>query len=159
MSIYATLWSIQIRDPASPWTSPRWVEVTAQAVPPHIGSPTPGCGYETGDPYADFLPPPVETDESGQAPYDRAVVFVTDDSRKGTARNGQEYADPLLVLTGEEYAKMPFQVLLDRLQEAVRSGPRVVNSERNLLGAGQWRTHVVGQLPHARSVRTAKVEP
>jgi hypothetical protein len=126
MSIYATIWSIQIRDSATSWTSPRWVEVTAQSVPPHIGSPTLGCGYESGDPYADFLPPPVETDESGQAPYDRAVVFVTDETRKGTARNGQEYLDPLLVLSGEEYAKMPFQVLLDRLQEAVRSGPRVV---------------------------------
>ena len=126
MSIYATLWSIQIQDPASPFTSPRWVEVTAQAVPPHIGSPTPGCGCEDGDPYSDFLPPALETDESGEAAYDRAVVFVTDETRKSTARNGQEYVDPLLVLTGEEYARMPFQVLLDRLQEAVRSGPRVV---------------------------------
>ena len=126
MSIYATLWSIQIQDPASSFTSPRWVKVTAQAVPPHIGSPTPECGYEAGDPYADFLPPPVETDEVGQAPNNRAVVFVTDETPKGTARNGQEYVDPLLVLTGEEYAKMPFQLLLDRLQEAVRSGPRVV---------------------------------
>ena len=126
MSIYATLWSIQIQDPASPLTCPRWVKVTAQAVPPHIGSPTPGCGYEDGDPFADFLPPPVETDESGQASHDRAVVFVTGETRKGTARNGQEYVDPLLVLTGEVYAKMPFQILLDRLQEAVRSGPRVV---------------------------------
>jgi hypothetical protein len=126
MSIYATLWTIQIQDPASPFTSPTWVTVTAQAVPPHIGSPTPGCGYEDGDPYADFLPLPVETDETGEAPYNRAVVFVTEDTRKGTARSGQEYVDPLLVLTGEEYAKMPFQVLLNRLQEAVRSGPRVV---------------------------------
>ena len=126
MSIYATLWTIQIQDPASSFTSPRWVEVTAQGVPPHIGSPTPGCGYEGGDPYADFLPPPVETDESGEAPYDRAVVLVTDGTRKGTARNGQEYVGPLLVLTGEEYTRMPFQVLLNRLQEAVRSGPRVV---------------------------------
>ncbi|MBC8869800.1 MAG: hypothetical protein H8E44_10300 [Planctomycetes bacterium] len=126
MSIYATLWSIQIQDPVSPFTCPKWVEVTAQAVPPHIGSPTPGCGYEDGDPYGDFLPPPVETDESGQAPYDRAVVFVTEETRKGTARNGQEYVEPLLVLTGEEYTEMPFQVLLDRLKEAVRSGPTVV---------------------------------
>lgn len=126
MSIYATLWSIQVQDPASPFTSPRWVEVTAQAVPSHIGSPTPGCGYEEGDPYADFLPPPVEADESGEAPYHRAVVFVTDETRKGTQRNGQEYVKPLLVLTGEEYARMPFEALLDRLQEAVRSGPRVV---------------------------------
>ena len=90
-----------------------------------VSGSTAGCGYEAGDPYVDFVPPPLETDGDGQAPYDRAVVFVTDETKKGTARNGQEYVDPLLVLTGEEYAKMPFQVLLDRLQETVRSGPRV----------------------------------
>src|SRR5216117_3315610 len=55
-----------------------WVTVIAQGVPPHIGSPTPGCGYEDGDPYAAFLPPPVETDENGEAEYLRAVVFVTE---------------------------------------------------------------------------------
>ena len=74
MSIYATLWSIQVQDPASdaPLTKPRWVKVTAQAVPPHIGSPTPGCGYENGDLYAAFLPPPIETDEEGkQAEFNR----------------------------------------------------------------------------------------
>lgn len=59
MSIYATLWSIKVQDPAAPFTNPRWVKATAQAVPPHIGSPTPGCGYETGDPYSAFLPPPL----------------------------------------------------------------------------------------------------
>ena len=126
MSIYATLWSIQVQDPASPFTNPRWVTVTAQAVPPHIGSPTPGCGYEDGDPYADFLPPSVTTDEMGSAEYNRAVVFVTDETKKGTERSGQEYVHPLLVLTGEEYAKMPFEELLHRLEEAIRSGPRVV---------------------------------
>ena len=91
MSIYATLWSIQVQDPAAPLTNPRWVAVTAQAVPPHIGSPTPGCGYENGDPYAHFLPPPIETDEMGNAEYNRAVVFVTDETKKGTERSGQEY--------------------------------------------------------------------
>jgi hypothetical protein len=126
MSIYATLWSIQIQDPAHSPLDPRWVEVTAQAVPPHIGSPTSGCGYETGDPYGDFLPPPVETDEDGQAKHYRAVVFITNETRKGTARSPQEYVDPLFVLTGVEYAEMPFQVLLERLQEAVRSGPHVI---------------------------------
>ena len=30
------------------------------------------------------------------------------------------------MLSGEEYAKMPFQTLFDKLEEAVRSGPRVV---------------------------------
>jgi hypothetical protein len=115
------------------------VKVTAQAVPAHIGSPTPGCGYEDGDPYADFLPPPVETDEDGEADYHRAVVFVTDETRKGTARNGQEYIHPLLVLTGEEYAKMPFQTLLERLEEAVRSGPRVVVEFLD----SQGETHII----------------
>jgi hypothetical protein len=126
MSIYATLWSIQVQDSAAPLTNPRWVTVTAQAVPPHIGSPTPGCGYEDGDPYVDFLPPPIETDEMGSAKYNRAVVFVTDETKKGTERSGQEYVNPLLVLTGEEYAKMSFDELLHRLEEAIRSGPRVV---------------------------------
>ena len=31
MSIYATLWTIQIQDPASSFTSPKWVKVTARA--------------------------------------------------------------------------------------------------------------------------------
>ena len=107
-------------------TNPRWVTVTAQAVPPHVGSRTPGCGYEDGDPYAAFLPPPVDTDETGHAEHNRAVVFVTGETKKGTERSGQEYVNPLLVLTGEEYAKMPFEELLRRLEEAIRSGPRVV---------------------------------
>lgn len=126
MSIYATLWSIKIQDPAHSTLDPKWVEITAQAVPPHIGSPTPGCGYEDGDPYADFLPPPVKTDEEGQAEFDRAIVFVTNETKKGTDRSGQEYVDPLLVLTGEDYSKMPFHALLESLQEAIQSGPRVV---------------------------------
>jgi hypothetical protein len=126
MSIYATLWSIQIQDPASPSSMPRWVTVTAQAAPPHIGSPTPGCGYEAGDPYGDFLSPPVYTNEHGEAEYNRAVVFITDSTKKGTAGSGQEYVDPLLVLSGDEYAQMPFQTLLDKLEEAICSGPRVV---------------------------------
>lgn len=83
MSIYATLWSIQVQDPAASFTKPRWVTVTAQAVPPHIGSPTPGCGYEDGDPFAAFLPPAIETDKMGDAKYNRAVVFVTDETKKG----------------------------------------------------------------------------
>ncbi len=139
MSIYATLWSIQIQDPASPWTMPRWVKVTAQAVPPHIGSPTPGCGYEEGDPYGDFLPPPVETNEQGEAEYNRAVVFVTDETKKGTSRSGQQYVNPLLVLTGEEYAKMPFQALPGKLEEAIRSGPRAVTEYYD----GKGHTHII----------------
>ena len=149
MSIYATLWSIQMQDPASSFPMPKWVTVTAQAVPPHIGSPTPGCGYENGDPYGEFLPPPVETDENGEAEYHRAVVFVTDRTEKGTARNGQEYVDPLLVLSGEEFAKMPFQTLLDKLEEAIRSGPRVVAEFID----SQGQTHVI------RDDKEGKMQP
>jgi hypothetical protein len=73
------------------------------------------------------LPPALgRTDEHGDAEFRRAVVFVTDDTEKGTSRSGQEYVSPLLVLTGEEYATMTFDVLLEQLGEAIRSGPRVV---------------------------------
>ena len=114
MSIYATLWNIQIEYPEDALENPgapEWVTICAQAVPAHIGSPTPGLGYEAGDPFGAFLPPPVETDKLGDAEFPRAVVFVGDDDRKGTARSGQEYVNPLLVLSGEEYAKMPFASL------------------------------------------------
>ena len=57
----------------------------------------------------------------------RAVVFVDATTKKGTSRSGQEYESPLLVLTGDEYAAMPFQLLHDRLCEALRgSGPQLV---------------------------------
>jgi hypothetical protein len=93
---------------------------TAQAVPAHVGSPTPGCGYEAGDPYATFLPPAVATDADGNAPFHRAVLIVTEYSIKGTERSGQEYVSPLLLLTGEEYARMTFQELHERICAALR---------------------------------------
>lgn len=99
-----------------------WIAVRAQAVPPHIGTPTPGHGYEQGDPYREFLPPPIAVDAHGTAPYGRAVVFVTEHSIKGTERHPQEYAGPLLVLTGEEYARISFAELQCRL--TVQRPPR-----------------------------------
>ncbi len=90
MSIYATLWKLKFPKEGDEHLGCEWIEVTAQAVPPHIGSPTPGCGYEGGDPYAAFLPPALRTNADGEAPYDRAVVFVTEYSQKGTSRSGQE---------------------------------------------------------------------
>lgn len=120
MSIYATLWTLKFPQEGDSHLGCEWIAVRAQAVPAHIGSPTPGCGYEDGDPYATFLPPPVETDAKGEAGVLRAVVFVTEHSLKGTARSGQEYVSPLLVLTGAEYARMTFQELHRRLCEALR---------------------------------------
>jgi hypothetical protein len=101
-------------------------------VPPHIGTPTPGHGDEGGDPYAGFLPPPVGLDAEGAAPYNRAVVFVTEHTIKGTEQNPQEYAAPLLVLTGEEYAQISFVELHRRLCDALRGNRAPVVAEISL---------------------------
>jgi hypothetical protein len=120
MSIYATLWKLKFPLDGNLHCGCDWIAVTAQGVPPHIGSPTPGCGYEDGDPYGAFLPPPVATDEDGDAEVLRAVVFVTEETAKGTARSPQEYVEPLLVLSGEEYARITFEQCHDRLCDALR---------------------------------------
>lgn len=120
MSIYATLWKLKFPKDADYHSDCEWIEVTAQAVPPHIGSPAPGNGYEDGDPFAEFLPPAVETGSDGLAKYNRGVVFVTEYTIKGTERCGQESTSPLLVLTGEEYAKIPFEELHRRICDSLR---------------------------------------
>ena len=129
MSIYATLWKLQFPKEGDEHLNCEWIEVTAQAVPPHIGSPTPGCGYEAGDPFGAFLPAPVPTDPEGDAPFHRAVVFVTEYTLKGTPRSGQEYASPLLVLTGEEYARISFADLHRRICDALRGNRAPVVAE------------------------------
>jgi len=127
MSIYATLWRLKFPKNGDDCLGCEWIEVIAQGVPSHIGSSTPGYGYEEGDPYADFLPPPVETDENGEAEYLRAVVFVTEGTPKGTARRAQEYVNPLLVLTGKEYVTLTFEDLHTRICDALRGDkPRVI---------------------------------
>lgn len=129
MSIYATLWKLKFPKEGDEHRDCEWLTVTAQAVPPHIGSPTPGCGYEDGDPYAAFLPPPVPTDAEGDAPCHRAVVFVTEYSLKGTPRSPQEYASPLLLLTGEEYARIAFAELHRRVCDALRGNRAPIIAE------------------------------
>lgn len=120
MSIYGTLWHLQFPQHGDAYVGCEWVDVLAQGVPAHIGTPTPCYGYESGDPFDAFLPPAVRI-EGGVSEDDlRAVVFVVSTSKKGTARSGQEYESPLLVLTGAEYAATPFQVLHDRLCTTLR---------------------------------------
>lgn len=134
MSIYATLWRLKFPRDGEDYIGCEWIEVIAQGVPAHIGSPTPGCGYEDGDPYGEFLPPALWTDEEGEHEHMRAVVFVTEDRVKGTARHPQEYANPLLVLAGEEYARISFEALHERICDALRGErPRLV---AHLLGPG-----------------------
>ncbi len=120
MSIYATLWELRFPREGDYFIGCEWIEVTAQGVPPHIGSPSLGAGYEAGDPYAAFLPPPVAVDSDGDGPFLRAVVFVTEFTRKGTDRSPQEYQSPLLTLSGEQYARITFADLHDRICAALR---------------------------------------
>ena len=129
MSIYATLWSLKFPRFGDCHTGCEWIEVTAQGVPPHIGSPTPGLGYENGDPYAEFLPPAIVTNEDGEAEYMRAVVIITENTRKGTVCNGQEYADPLLTLGGQEYVSLSFHALHERICDALRDDRPAVTLE------------------------------
>jgi len=127
MSIYATLWQLKFPRDGDDYLGCEWVTVIAQGVPPHIGSPTPGCGYEDGDPYAEFLPPAVQTNADGEVAYMRAVVLVTEHTPKGTECSAQEYVHPLLVLTGEAYAAMTFDTLYTQICNALRGDkPRVV---------------------------------
>lgn len=127
MSIYATLWRLKFPRYGDVHAGCEWIEVTAQAVPPHIGSSTPGLGYEDGDPYAEFLPPALATDEDGDAEFMRAVVIITAETEKGTVRHPQEYSNPLLTLDGKQYASMTFDELHNRICDALRGNrPRLI---------------------------------
>ena len=127
MSIYATLWSLKFPRYGDDYIGCEWIRVTAQGVPSHIGTPTRGFGYEEGDPYAEFLPPSVEVNAEGDDEFMRAVVIVTEETQKGTARSPQEYVNPLLILSGKEYASISFVEVHTRICDALRgTGPRVV---------------------------------
>lgn len=120
MSIYATLWKLKFPKHGDDYPECEWITVTAQGVPSHIGA-------EADDPFADFLPPPVRMKEETEPERLRAVVFVTEHTRKGTARNPQEYVAPLLVLAGDTYADITFEALHARIFDALRGNrPRVV---------------------------------
>ena len=127
MSIYATLWRLKFPQFGEDHTGCEWIDVTAQGVPAHIGTPSPGFGYETGDPYSDFLPPPIEILSEEDEQKLRAVVFVTAGTRKGTNRCGQEYVDPLLVISGADYDGLSFDALHGRICDALRGDrPRCI---------------------------------
>lgn len=127
MSIYATLWRLKFPRSGDDHTDCEWGGVLAQGVPAHIGTPTPGYGYEKGDPYASFLPPAIEVSPDEEDLPLRAVVVVTEGTSKGTERSAQEYVNPLLILTGEEYTSLSFGELHERICNALRGGqPRCI---------------------------------
>jgi hypothetical protein len=128
MSIYATLWWLKFPRYGDEYIGCEWIRVDAQGVPPQIGTPTLGFGYEGGDPYAGFLPPAVKVNAAGDSEFMRAVVIVTEETHKGTDRSPQEYVNPLLVLSGREYASTSFVELRRRICDALRgTGPEVVS--------------------------------
>lgn len=139
MSIYATLWRLKFPRYGDDHTGCEWIEVIAQGVPAHIGTSTSGRASEEEDPYAGFLPPAVAvpTDDDGQTM--RAVVFVTEATPKGTDRSPQEYVRPLLVLSGSEYATVPFGQLHDMICNALRG-------HRPRLLAESWGPDARGRL-------------
>src|SRR3989338_90137 len=87
MSIYATIWSLRFPRYGDDYVGCEWIEVTAQGVPAHIGTPTPGFGYEDGDPYAEFLPPPVEVTADGDSEFMRAAVTLYGANVHGSLRS------------------------------------------------------------------------
>lgn len=56
MSIYATVWHLQFPRDGDAHAGCQWIDVFAQAVPAHVGTPTAGYGYESGDPFAASCP-------------------------------------------------------------------------------------------------------
>ena len=116
LSIYATQWILKFPRYGDAHSGCEWVEIIGQGVPAHIGTPTAGYGYESGDPYAGFLPPAIRMPAGDDGTALRAIVIVRD----GTEKVGQEYVHPLLVLSGQEYATIPFPVLCERIGDALR---------------------------------------
>jgi hypothetical protein len=102
MSIYATMAEIGFKR----FGDKEFVDIFVQGVPPHIDF--------VGSQW-DVLPPPVDPDGTSI----RAVFFVEAGDEKGTARCGQEYVKPLLMLTGKEYEDIRFSELITRLDEAL----------------------------------------
>ena len=116
MSIYATLWALQFPRFGEFHAGCGWVTVIAQGVPAHIGE-------KASDPYASFLP----TLQNSVAADLRAVVLVVEGTAKGTIRSAQEYSAPLFVLSGVEYASVPFTALHTRVCDALRGDrPRLL---------------------------------
>lgn len=67
MSIYATCWVLMFPRDGDAHSGCEWIQVFGQGVPAHIGIPTPGHGYEAGDPYGEFLPPAIPVPEGDES--------------------------------------------------------------------------------------------
>jgi hypothetical protein len=106
MSIYATLYDFAVRR----FGENNYHLLRVQGVPAHIQHTGPGW---------DWLPPPIadgsDTESDGPARL-RAVVIVEEGTSKGTTRCGQEYVDPLLVLSGDDWERASFADVMSRVE-------------------------------------------
>lgn len=127
MSIYATQWALQFPRFGDFHSGCEWVTVLAQAVPAHVGT-------HALPAHAAFLPPYPDAVANDLW----ALVFVVEGTAKGTERSGQEYATPLLTLSGKAYASMPFGALHAKLCDALR-GDRPRLAAEVLLPGGRAR--------------------
>jgi hypothetical protein len=98
MSIYATLWQLRFPARGDDRADCEWVVVSAQGVPAHIGSPSPGAGYEKGffrnvPVICNWLQMNVLRAEVQQNPWKRGVFSIRP---QGGASWGSKLA-PLLV--------------------------------------------------------------
>lgn len=123
MSIYATLWRVYF--PRDGWygaggRDEDFVEVYCQAVPGHIGHPEHGYPDDTYD----FLPP-VRMDYNEDDGYNRhrAVYIFCRECHpdRGPSTQPQHHTDYLLMFTGEEYERITWQELWDRIAAELRA--------------------------------------
>jgi len=138
MSIYATVWTLKFPRYGDDYIGCDWVEVMAQGVPEHVGRQAERSGDDGEDPLASFLPTTGREEPSDAEGRLRAVVFVVANTPRGSeGHHPQEYADPLLVLSGAEYRSITFTELHARLCDALRGvRPRVTGQ---LIFDGQAR--------------------
>ncbi len=83
------------------------IDIYAQGVPAHIDYTGPG--------WDEWLPAPVEDTDGNM----RAVFICGPKTRKVTERNGQEYVNALVVLSGAEYDCITFRDLFNRITDAI----------------------------------------
>ncbi len=127
MSIYCTLWELRFPldgvsfSTCRPEDADDCIAVFAQAVPAHI---------QNDGPKWEFLTPSVPY--TGQERNYRSVVITTEDDKKGTKRNGQEYRKPLLTYGGANYAGIVFDDLYAAVMEQLR-----IRYEKSLRSAKQ----------------------
>jgi hypothetical protein len=110
MSIYATLYDLAVHR----FGENNYHRIYVQGVPAHI---------DYAGPEWDWLPPPVP-DPGDDPEYDeplavRAVFVVEHGTPKGTDRCGQEYHDWLVMLSSEEWSRIKFAELMDRIEAAL----------------------------------------